>query len=780
MSFTPLTKEQFSALIAQGQDPEQIIASEKQRKVQEETPQKSLMNAGNFAGVLSSGVMQGLPMASNIARMGATATMPGVAMTGGAPSIFNPLQQAEQTARTQLTQPYQGSQYGTQFAIPKQVPLIGGERYTTGQALQAAGQAIPQVALMKGLGAGMGPTARAMGRLGQGMTAMGLTSGVSQPKVEDMPGAVVKGAASYIPMAIGGGVGGRIAGRAGQAVGMGVGSAATGEPGHRLEPLMFGLLMGASSDPAKEMKRKGEVVTNLNEKAGPGVLAKTMEAFAKIPTAHTQVMVKYPEGFDPAWMSKLNDIRNDARKQYIDPLRDAGVAAPVNLDSVATGLKTRRIIEPDGNVDTAGMKPAQAKKIKGWIEQIQSNPASKAKVLYEKALGQGTWDKLSDTFKQDYITKMGLDKQAGLNFKQVHDLERDMASELSRHYQDIREGRTPKGDAFTGKVSVLKHMVSDALDKQYPQSARASALNRIYEDVNNARKSFEGLRGSFFNTIALRVLLASAIKGPAAGLGAYAVSVPATWKAGIKGAEGIRQAVQGKPTAGAMFGRLLEGKTPLSKPPYQAPPGPDAQGQLDFFRPGPTQPPVSRGPSPVPVPTESSSTGTSSQTEQSAPPTPAGHLAGQVSQAITNAKSPADVKAILEAAKENTIVPHIGKVIGTGLLATSLALGGGKAQAQSQPQTGIASTYGWGEKLNKHTASGQVFDPNAMTAASYKWPLGTKVRVTDTKTGNSVVVTINDRGPNKRLGRLIDLSKGAWKKLGVGRKGLTNVKVEPL
>lgn len=95
-------------------------------------------------------------------------------------------------------------------------------------------------------------------------------------------------------------------------------------------------------------------------------------------------------------------------------------------------------------------------------------------------------------------------------------------------------------------------------------------------------------------------------------------------------------------------------------------------------------------------------------------------------------------------------------------------------------QSGQASTYGWGEKLNKHTANGEVFNPQDMTAASYDYPMNSFVRVIDKKTGKSVVVRINDLGPNKRLNRPIDLSQGAWRALGYDRAGLTDVDIEPI
>lgn len=92
-------------------------------------------------------------------------------------------------------------------------------------------------------------------------------------------------------------------------------------------------------------------------------------------------------------------------------------------------------------------------------------------------------------------------------------------------------------------------------------------------------------------------------------------------------------------------------------------------------------------------------------------------------------------------------------------------------------ETGYASFYGNGEKLNKHTASGEVFNRNAMTAAHRTLRLGTYVKVTDLKTGKHVIVKINDRGPFIK-GRIIDLSKGAAIKLGMFKRGVAKVKVE--
>ena len=79
------------------------------------------------------------------------------------------------------------------------------------------------------------------------------------------------------------------------------------------------------------------------------------------------------------------------------------------------------------------------------------------------------------------------------------------------------------------------------------------------------------------------------------------------------------------------------------------------------------------------------------------------------------------------------------------------------------------------------TASGEKFDMHAMTAAHRDLPMGTKVRVTNQRNGNSVVLRINDRGPyGKDRRRLIDVSRGAAKKLDFIDAGWTEVTIEVL
>ena len=92
--------------------------------------------------------------------------------------------------------------------------------------------------------------------------------------------------------------------------------------------------------------------------------------------------------------------------------------------------------------------------------------------------------------------------------------------------------------------------------------------------------------------------------------------------------------------------------------------------------------------------------------------------------------------------------------------------------------TGLASWYG--PPYHNHRASnGEVFDMNAMTAASLTLPLGSIVRVTNVKTGDSALVRINDRGPFVE-GRILDLSMAAAKKIGLWRAGVGEIKLDVL
>ena len=91
-------------------------------------------------------------------------------------------------------------------------------------------------------------------------------------------------------------------------------------------------------------------------------------------------------------------------------------------------------------------------------------------------------------------------------------------------------------------------------------------------------------------------------------------------------------------------------------------------------------------------------------------------------------------------------------------------------------QIGGASYYA--KKFHgRKTANGEIFDMYAMTAAHRKLHFGTKVRVTNLTNGMSVVVRINDRGPFIK-GRIIDLSYGAAKKIGLVQSGVAKVKLE--
>jgi rare lipoprotein A (peptidoglycan hydrolase) len=90
-------------------------------------------------------------------------------------------------------------------------------------------------------------------------------------------------------------------------------------------------------------------------------------------------------------------------------------------------------------------------------------------------------------------------------------------------------------------------------------------------------------------------------------------------------------------------------------------------------------------------------------------------------------------------------------------------------------QKGTASYYGNG-RLSRYTANGDVFDKSAMTAAHPWLPFGTRVLVRDESSGREVTVTVNDRLPTRA--RVIDLSIGAARVLGILHRGVTTVSLE--
>lgn len=117
------------------------------------------------------------------------------------------------------------------------------------------------------------------------------------------------------------------------------------------------------------------------------------------------------------------------------------------------------------------------------------------------------------------------------------------------------------------------------------------------------------------------------------------------------------------------------------------------------------------------------------------------------------------------------MIKHI--VVAAALVTGCLSFVTGEAIAAGKDQCGGASWYGPGFN-GKMAASGERFNQNAMTAAHKTLPFGTVVKVVDQRTGKSVTVKINDRGPYHGS-RIIDLSKAAATKLGIMQAGTGKV-----
>ena len=126
-------------------------------------------------------------------------------------------------------------------------------------------------------------------------------------------------------------------------------------------------------------------------------------------------------------------------------------------------------------------------------------------------------------------------------------------------------------------------------------------------------------------------------------------------------------------------------------------------------------------------------------------------------------------------------------LIGLGPLAAGLLLAACAGPRYAAPpwppapgdaEVGLASWYGR-DFHGRRTSSGEIYDMYQMTAAHRTLPLGTWVEVIHVETGRSVQVRVNDRGPFI-AGRVIDLSYGAARVLGMVGQGVAPVRVRPL
>jgi len=112
-------------------------------------------------------------------------------------------------------------------------------------------------------------------------------------------------------------------------------------------------------------------------------------------------------------------------------------------------------------------------------------------------------------------------------------------------------------------------------------------------------------------------------------------------------------------------------------------------------------------------------------------------------------------------------------VAGTSLPASAEMAG---AAALGRESYGIASWYGPGFKGNR-TASGEKFDPKALTAAHPTLPFGTLLEVSRPDRKKSVIVVVTDRGPYA-AGRSIDLSRAAARRLNMSYQGAVPVRMQ--
>lgn len=112
-------------------------------------------------------------------------------------------------------------------------------------------------------------------------------------------------------------------------------------------------------------------------------------------------------------------------------------------------------------------------------------------------------------------------------------------------------------------------------------------------------------------------------------------------------------------------------------------------------------------------------------------------------------------------------------------LALIARLNSAVATSPAHYNVGVASWYGF-ELKDRPMANQQPFDPTKLTCASWYHPLGAVLRVTNISDGRAILVTVTDRGPAKRLKRIIDLSRAAFQSISNLDNGLITVQIEKI
>lgn len=105
-----------------------------------------------------------------------------------------------------------------------------------------------------------------------------------------------------------------------------------------------------------------------------------------------------------------------------------------------------------------------------------------------------------------------------------------------------------------------------------------------------------------------------------------------------------------------------------------------------------------------------------------------------------------------------------------------LILLAGFASAGAQTRRGKASFYSK-RATGTRSASGERIHHDSLTCAHRTYPFGTRLKVTNLRNGKSIIVRVTDRGPHRK-GRVIDLSYGAARELGMLSQGIAMVEIE--
>ncbi len=256
-------------------------------------------------------------------------------------------------------------------------------------------------------------------------------------------------------------------------------------------------------------------------KVGKPAVVGAMQFMAKIPKRFAQVAVDNPEILEPSWMAAKQVEKNTLMKTVIEPLED-NPNATVNLKTTMDNLKNLRLRLPSTEQVLTGYEDV------GLATRVRGGPAP--------ILAKVTPKQQDRIF--EWLNEIKTAPNNEMQFGKVRYLLNDMDAELKTLYKQMKAGVVePRAEAYQNIVRQVRGALRSSINEnQFPEAH--DALNKVteYFSARDVNEAFKGIRGGFFRALPLTILLRSlGLPYGAAALPGYLSTIPASWKAGIRG-----------------------------------------------------------------------------------------------------------------------------------------------------------------------------------------------------------------------------------------------------